>query len=150
MAATATASSSSLCNKISNLSITHSATPIPTSFSIPSKPPKALKLKAQFPNSPPLSLLSSLPHFRRASAAFDGFELKEDNSSAEEHEDPEEPEAEVHDKQDGQGEEEEEPKVSRSGVEAGRLYVGNLPYSMTSSQLAEVFGEAGSVVNVEV
>lgn len=147
MAATAAASSSALCNKISNLSITHSTTPIPSSFLIPSKPPKPLKLKSQFPKFPPLSLVSSLLHFRRASAAFDGFELKEDTSSAEEHEDPEE--AEVHDKQDGQ-EEEEEPKVSRSIGEAGRLYVGNLPYSMTSSQLAEVFGEAGSVVNVEV
>lgn len=40
-------------------------------------------------------------------------------------------------------------KVWGSG-EYGRLYVGNLPYSMTSSQLAEVFGEAGRVVNVEV
>ncbi|KAF3442758.1 hypothetical protein FNV43_RR16675 [Rhamnella rubrinervis] len=155
MAATTTASSSLLCNKISNLSITHSITPIPSSFLIPSKPPKPLTLKAQFPKFPPLSLVSFLSHFRRASAAFDGFELKEDTSSAEEHQDPEDPkEAEIYDNQDGQEEEEEEQqqqqKVSRSSVEAGRLYVGNLPYSTTSSQLAEVFGEAGSVVNVEV
>ena len=35
-------------------------------------------------------------------------------------------------------------------AEASRLYVGNLPYSMTSSQLGEVFNEAGSVISVEV
>ncbi|MQM19306.1 hypothetical protein Taro_052307 [Colocasia esculenta] len=35
--------------------------------------------------------------------------------------------------------------------EAGRrLYVGNLPYSMTPSQLAEVFSEAGTVASVEM
>lgn len=44
---------------------------------------------------------------------------------------------------------EEGQKVSGSG-EYGRLYVGNLPYSMTSSQLSEIFQEAGRVVNVEV
>ena len=31
-----------------------------------------------------------------------------------------------------------------------RLYVGNLPYSMTPSNLAEVFSEAGNVTSVEV
>ncbi|OAY63731.1 RNA-binding protein CP33, chloroplastic [Ananas comosus] len=34
--------------------------------------------------------------------------------------------------------------------ESGRLYVGNLPFSMTSAQLAEIFGEAGTVDTVEV
>lgn len=34
--------------------------------------------------------------------------------------------------------------------EEGRLYIGNLPYSMTSAQLAEVLVEAGRVVSVEV
>jgi len=32
----------------------------------------------------------------------------------------------------------------------GRLYIGNLPYSMTSAQLVEVFEEAGRVLSVEV
>lgn len=36
------------------------------------------------------------------------------------------------------------------GEEAGRLYVGNLPYSMTSSQLADIFDQAGEVKTVEV
>lgn len=46
--------------------------------------------------------------------------------------------------EDSLGEEEE-------GEDGGsRLYVGNLPYSMTASQLSEVFQEAGAVDNVEV
>ncbi|KAF3771898.1 RNA-binding protein [Nymphaea thermarum] len=34
--------------------------------------------------------------------------------------------------------------------DGGRLYVGNLPYSLTSPQLSEIFGEAGNVVAAEV
>lgn len=37
-----------------------------------------------------------------------------------------------------------------TGEAARRLYVGNLPYSMTPSNLAEVFSEAGTVTSVEV
>lgn len=47
------------------------------------------------------------------------------------------------------GEDEEEPSLSESGDEA-RLFVGNLPYKMTSSQLSEIFGEAGRVVSSQV
>jgi len=35
-------------------------------------------------------------------------------------------------------------------TEEGKLYVGNLPYSMTSSELTEVFEEAGRVFSAEV
>lgn len=35
-------------------------------------------------------------------------------------------------------------------ADAGRLYVGNLPFSMTSAQLSEIFAEAGCVVSAEV
>lgn len=49
----------------------------------------------------------------------------------------------------GKAEQEEEQKVSDSN-DAGRLYVGNLPYSITNSQLAELFGEAGTVASVEI
>ncbi|CAN6465145.1 unnamed protein product [Victoria cruziana] len=34
--------------------------------------------------------------------------------------------------------------------DGGRLYVGNLPYSITSPRLSEIFGEAGKVVAAEV
>ncbi|KAL3839344.1 hypothetical protein ACJIZ3_023935 [Penstemon smallii] len=39
--------------------------------------------------------------------------------------------------------------VSQS-AEGERLYVGNLPFSITSSQLSEIFAEAGRVVSVEI
>ncbi|KAJ4865803.1 hypothetical protein Rs2_52679 [Raphanus sativus] len=35
-------------------------------------------------------------------------------------------------------------------VEEGRLYVGNLPYTITSSELSQLFGEAGNVVDVQI
>nr|XP_027066498.1 33 kDa ribonucleoprotein, chloroplastic-like [Coffea arabica] len=35
-------------------------------------------------------------------------------------------------------------------TEGRRLYVGNLPYAMTSSQLADIFAEAGRVASVEI
>uniref|UniRef100_A0A7N0UTX9 RRM domain-containing protein n=1 Tax=Kalanchoe fedtschenkoi TaxID=63787 RepID=A0A7N0UTX9_KALFE len=47
--------------------------------------------------------------------------------------------------------ESEDRKASQSqSRELGRLYVGNLPYSMTGDQLKEVFGEAGRVASVEI
>lgn len=41
-------------------------------------------------------------------------------------------------------------RVESHSAEAGRLYVGNLPYAMTSSQLADIFAEAGPVISVEI
>lgn len=35
-------------------------------------------------------------------------------------------------------------------TQSRRLFVGNLPFSLSSSQLAQLFGEAGNVVSVEV
>ncbi|KAI3471886.1 hypothetical protein Pfo_028574 [Paulownia fortunei] len=43
-------------------------------------------------------------------------------------------------------EEEEDPKA----MFKKQLYVGNLPFSMTSAQLSEIFAEAGRVVSVEI
>ncbi|KAL5720661.1 hypothetical protein ACHQM5_013307 [Ranunculus cassubicifolius] len=48
---------------------------------------------------------------------------------------------------DDEFEEEELPPISSEG---SRLYVGNLPYDMTSSQLTEIFSEAGRVASVEI
>ncbi|PSS01628.1 RNA recognition motif domain protein [Actinidia chinensis var. chinensis] len=138
-AAVATSSSSSstslsLLNKLPHLpsDYYHSLTSIPTSHFAPkSKPTKFVKLKSYYhPHSAPLSLLfrSLLP---RASAAFD-TELPESESESEAEEDDRVEERET------------------ESYEAGRLYVGNLPYSMTSSELTEVFGEAGRVVSVEI
>ncbi|KAJ9554784.1 hypothetical protein OSB04_009398 [Centaurea solstitialis] len=53
---------------------------------------------------------------------------------------------EKYDDEDEDEEEESEPE----SPEAGRLYIGNLPYAITSSELSQVFGEAGNVVSVEI
>ncbi|XP_062167204.1 33 kDa ribonucleoprotein, chloroplastic [Alnus glutinosa] len=147
MAATATASSSLCCNKLSNLSFTNSAVPIPTHFPSKPKPPKPLKLKAHLHNFSPFPLIS-LPPFPRASAAFDGLETEKDSQSTEQ-EDPETESSENQAEEEEEEEEEDEPKALRPSQE-GRLYIGNLPYSMTSAQLVEVFEEAGRVLSVEV
>ncbi|KAK9079234.1 hypothetical protein SSX86_000904 [Deinandra increscens subsp. villosa] len=47
----------------------------------------------------------------------------------------------------GSGQEEESEPES---PEAGKLYVGNLPYAITSAELSQVFGEAGDVDSVEI
>ncbi|GMN39579.1 hypothetical protein TIFTF001_008814 [Ficus carica] len=149
MAAMAATSPSSLCNKIS---ISHSLTFIPTRFSKNfSLKPLSLSLKTYFPNFTSLSLLSPpLPCFRLSSASSDGAELEEEGTKSEE----ENPDAES--PENGAAEEEEEVELEETKVvsfgsngEGGRLYVGNLPYSIDSSHLAQVFAEAGTVVSVE-
>ncbi|XP_028777640.1 LOW QUALITY PROTEIN: 33 kDa ribonucleoprotein, chloroplastic [Neltuma alba] len=139
MAAT-TAPSSSICNRLHSLYVTPSSFSITLKFPptpISQKPPN-LSLKSHFLNSSPLSLF----HLRLASAAFDGFEVAQDSTNAEQVE----PEAEPSEKSE---QEEDDQKVPDSN-EAGRLYVGNLPFSMTSSQLSEIFQEVGNVVSVEI
>ncbi|KAI4300539.1 hypothetical protein L6164_033907 [Bauhinia variegata] len=136
MAATAIASSS-ICNRIYNLSLTLSSISI-TPSNFPQRPIsfKPLNLKSQlFNNTLTVTAPFSLYHLRIASAAFDGSQVDEDTQQ-------EDPKAEPF-------EEQEEQKATDSS-EAGRLFVGNLPYSMTSSQLAEIFGEAGNVVTAEI
>lgn len=59
----------------------------------------------------------------------------------------EDPEAELEGEEEKKG---ERRKITGSGGDAGRLYVGNLPYSMNASQLNGIFAEAGNVVSVEV
>ncbi|KAF5177524.1 33 kDa ribonucleoprotein [Thalictrum thalictroides] len=70
------------------------------------------------------------PQFTASATALDSFE---DSQSEEEFDEDE-------------GLEEEAPV----GAEGSRLYVGNLPYAMTSSELTEIFSEAGRVTSVEI
>ncbi|KAK6131590.1 hypothetical protein DH2020_034604 [Rehmannia glutinosa] len=90
---------------------------------------------------------SSLSSISRASiyCASTAFESVELNEEEEKEEDPEsgiqETVPEV--------EEEEDDDVAQP-AEGGRLYVGNLPFTMTSAQLSEIFAEAGRVVSVEI
>lgn len=133
VAATATTSSASLplCNKTStNLSFECSLIPIP-----PPKSKLTLKIKTHFPAFP---LLSPSPLFC-AYAAFDRVELIQPETEQEEVDEEEE--------EDNYDDDDE---IESHSAGAGRLYVGNLPYAMTSSQLAEIFGEAGRVISVEI
>ncbi|XP_020227285.1 33 kDa ribonucleoprotein, chloroplastic [Cajanus cajan] len=137
----ASVSSSPICNKIYNLSITHSSISLTSNFR--QRPiclkPLTLNLKSQSFS------LSFLPLHRLPppSAAFDGLEVAQDSTESQQ----EEPQPNT--LTFGKAEQEEEQKVSDSN-DAGRLYVGNLPYSITNSQLAELFGEAGTVASVEI
>ncbi|KAI3822684.1 hypothetical protein L1987_10279 [Smallanthus sonchifolius] len=45
---------------------------------------------------------------------------------------------------------EEEEESEPESPEAGKLYVGNLPYAVTSSELSQIFGEASNVDSVEI
>jgi len=139
--ATATSFSSSICNRISNLSLTHSSFSLTPNFlQRPTfQKPLNLNLKSQSFS------LSFLPLHRLSppSATFNGFEMGQDITESRQ----DEPVTETSEKT----EQEEERKVSYlNDNDAGRIYVGNLPYSITNSQLAELFGEAGTVVSVEV
>lgn len=146
MAAGVAAVSSSLYNNTKPSSLFSSSIHfLPSRLS--SKQLKPSNLKTQSLNSLPLSLNLSLPRLPCFSAAFDSFQVNEDDqSSGEEYSETETQDLE----EQRQQEEAEEDKVSESGGEEGKLYVGNLPYSMTSSELTEIFSEAGSVAKVEV
>ncbi|XP_027367284.1 33 kDa ribonucleoprotein, chloroplastic-like [Abrus precatorius] len=126
MAATITASSL-VCNRIYNLSFIHSSISLALNF--PHTPislkPHNLILNLQFLNPYPLAL-SYLP---LPSVSFHAF------PDTEEEEDPQ-----------PQTSQKPDPRVSH----CGRLFVGNLPYSLPSSQLAHLFANAGNVVSVEI
>ncbi|KAK1310343.1 hypothetical protein QJS10_CPA08g00025 [Acorus calamus] len=120
----------------------------------PKKRPPTFSLKLVAPPPPPPSLhLPSLffhpsysRHHHRHNASASAAEALSESSDAEDGSQPE-----------GSEEEEEpteQPPPSASPTSAteriGRLYVGNLPYSMTASQLSDIFREAGQVDTVEV
>ncbi|KAJ6749934.1 hypothetical protein OIU85_000550 [Salix viminalis] len=143
--AASTVTSSPLHTNLSKLSFTHSQLPLPSHFL--SKPflLKPLELNSQ--NSISLPLLP-LPHSHGTFAAsFDNFEVETDeNTTAQD-----DPQSETDEfDQDIVEEEEEEDVEAINARKEGKLYVGNLPYSMTSSELAEVFEEAGRVFSAEV
>ncbi|OAY43007.1 RNA-binding protein CP33, chloroplastic [Manihot esculenta] len=162
--ATSTFSSSPLHTK---LSFTPSPLSLPSRYlSKPFKPLKLFKFNTHFQD--PLFPLSP-SHFHPAFAAFESSEVAhESNEEGEEAElDVEEYKREDDDDElkptesNEEGEEAEQKVVEykkedddelkpTASNEEGKIYVGNLPYSMTSSQLTEVFQEAGSVMNVEI
>ncbi|XP_073043812.1 33 kDa ribonucleoprotein, chloroplastic [Primulina eburnea] len=94
--------------------------------------PIIVKTTGKFCNYPNYYPFSSLSR-SFSSTAFDGVELSQE--------------------EEGIAQETvsvEEENVQRQSAEAGRLYVGNLPFSMTSKQLSEIFAEAGRVLSVQI
>lgn len=83
------------------------------------------------------NLSSSSSSIHCASTAFDGLEFNPDEDG-------------LSNGALGSVSEAEDDNGALQIADAGRLYVGNLPFSMTSAQLTEIFAEAGSVVSAEV
>ncbi|KAL8245328.1 hypothetical protein R6Q59_011586 [Mikania micrantha] len=81
---------------------------------------------------------SNLPTFLRySSPSFETIQVTET---------PESELSAIEEELESDEEEESEPE----SPDAGKLYVGNLPYAITSSELSQVFGEAGNVNYVEI
>ncbi|CAL0326702.1 unnamed protein product [Lupinus luteus] len=148
MASTASVSSV-ISNRIFNLSFTHSPISLSTSFSPRPISQKTLNLtlNSQSFNLYPLSLHSLHPPF---ASAFDGLEVAEDVINEGPQEDEPELELELEPENIEKPQQEKEEKKVSDSNDGGRLYVGNLPYSLTSNKLAELFGEAGTVASVEI
>nr|AAL32533.1 ubiquitin / ribosomal protein CEP52 [Arabidopsis thaliana] len=106
--------------------------------------PKSFKLVANCPN--PLILHSNIRRHRFFCAAETEASSADDEiqASVEEEEEVEE------EGDEGEEEVEEEKQTTQASGEEGRLYVGNLPYTITSSELSQIFGEAGTVVDVQI
>ncbi|CAL9246664.1 unnamed protein product [Arabidopsis halleri] len=108
--------------------------------------PKSFKLVANCPN--PLILHSNIRRHRFFCAAETEATSPDDEeiqASLEEEEEVEEEEEEEVEEEDA-----DEKQTTQASGEEGRLYVGNLPYTITSSELSQLFGEAGNVVDVQI
>ncbi|EOA25080.1 hypothetical protein CARUB_v10018388mg [Capsella rubella] len=110
--------------------------------------PKTFKLVANSPTS--LILHSNTRRHRFFCAADNEASSAEDviEASLEEEDDVEVEEEEEEEVEDG--EDADEKQTTQANVEEGRLYVGNLPYTITSSELSQIFGEAGKIVDVQI
>nr|GMD86711.1 33 kDa ribonucleoprotein, chloroplastic [Ipomoea batatas] len=119
----------------------------PLHFPSKPKPFKHPKLTAHFSN------LHALTRTATFCASADSIieAVQEDTQVVEaaeqEEEETDEVEEEEEEEEDGDG---DNGSVESPSAEAGRLFVGNLPFSLTSSQLSEIFSEAGRVSKVEV
>ncbi|XP_073133585.1 33 kDa ribonucleoprotein, chloroplastic-like [Henckelia pumila] len=104
--------------------------------------PATLKTPLRHKNWLNLSPFSSLSRSWTICAAFDGVEISQEGN-------PERnlQETSLHGEQ---VEEAMEGNEALESVGAGRLYVGNLPFTVTSGELSEIFAEAGRVASVEV
>nr|GLL46082.1 33 kDa ribonucleoprotein, chloroplastic [Ipomoea trifida] len=153
MAATATttavaftAATSSLPSSLplyTNLPLDQFSLTTPLHFPSKPKPFKHPKLTAHFSN------LHALTRTATFCASADSIieAIQEDTQVVEAAEQEEEETDEVEEEEEEDG---DNGSVESPSAEAGRLFVGNLPFSLTSSQLSEIFSEAGRVSKVEV
>lgn len=100
-----------------------------------------------FSKTPNFSLILKTPKFFNFYKQIQAYETLEPESLPIEEEELQNDD--VYDDDDDYDEEEEE-EIEPESPEAGRLYIGNLPYSITSAELSQIFGEAGVVNSVEV
>lgn len=134
-------SSSSSTSPLSLLPFDHSFTRFSPNFTPPNpKPPKTLVLKSPNLTLSPLPLVS-VSHLSRSSA----FSNDAENSISAESE--EYPDGEEQQREEEDEIEENEGSDSSDGC---KLYVGNLPFSMTASELSVTFSEAGKVRSVKI
>ncbi|KAG7565406.1 RNA-binding domain superfamily [Arabidopsis suecica] len=111
--------------------------------------PKSFKLVANCPN--PLILHSNIRRHRFFCAAETEATSADEEIQASLEEEEEEEEEEVEeDEEELEEEDADEKQTTQASGEEGRLYVGNLPYTITSSELSQLFGEAGNVVDVQI
>ncbi|KNA25037.1 hypothetical protein SOVF_010030 [Spinacia oleracea] len=144
---------STIVTPSSSSSTTFSLLPSESSFAHFSLKPKpflktTLTLKSQHFIPTPLPLLFPLHLCHCASALSDTEEQITDEFEENPDEFEQEPE------QEQEGIESEEVEVAKNkgldSVDDSRIFVGNLPYTMTSDQLSEVFAEAGQVKSIEI
>ncbi|XP_019177767.1 PREDICTED: 33 kDa ribonucleoprotein, chloroplastic [Ipomoea nil] len=124
----------------------HFSLTTPLHFPSKPKPFKHPKLTAYFSN------LHALTRTATFCASADSIEAIEEDTQVveaaeQEEEETDEVEKEEEEDDDNDG---DNGSVESQSAEAGRLFVGNLPFSLTSSQLSEIFSEAGRVSKVEV
>ncbi|KAI3994085.1 hypothetical protein MKX01_012342 [Papaver californicum] len=131
-ATTSTAISSvRLSHRIVNLSLDFSPLTLKSKFT----QIKPTFLKFQTPSTH-LSTLSNSVHCHDSISVFD----------RKDYENEEEEEKDFYGDEFSYDDEDEELPIQ----ECSRLYVGNLPYSMTSAQLTDIFNQAGQVSSVEI
>nr|GMD89687.1 33 kDa ribonucleoprotein, chloroplastic [Ipomoea batatas] len=145
---TATSSLPSSLPLYTNLPLDQFSLTTPLHFPSKPKPFKHPKLTAHFSN------LHALTRTATFCASADSIieAIQEDTQVVEAAEQEEEETDEVEEEEEEEEEEEDgdNGSVESPSAEAGRLFVGNLPFSLTSSQLSEIFSEAGRVSKVEV
>ncbi|XP_031110978.1 33 kDa ribonucleoprotein, chloroplastic [Ipomoea triloba] len=145
VAFTTTSSLPSSLPLYTNLPLDQFSLTTPLHFPSKPKPFKHPKLTAHFSNFHVLTRTATFC----ASADSIIEAIQEDTqvveASEQEEEETDEVEEEEEEEEDG-----DNGSVESPSAEAGRLFVGNLPFSLTSSQLSEIFSEAGRVSKVEV